>query len=72
MPTDAIFTAHAATEAAIAALGKGGDLAAQSAFLRKSGANTVLGKVTFDGKGDWRGATYAPQIWRGDTFIPLL
>lgn len=71
LPTDAIFTAHAATEAAIAALGKGGDLAAQSALLRKSGANTVLGKVTFDSKGDWRGATYAPYTWRGDTFSPL-
>ncbi len=71
MPTDTIFTAHAAAEAAIAALGKGGDLADEAAFLRKSGASTVLGKVTFDGKGDWRGATYAPQVWQGDAFAPL-
>lgn len=71
MPTDTIFTAHAATEAAIAALSKGGDLGSEATFLRKSGASTVIGKVTFDDKGDWREATYAPQIWRGDAFTPL-
>lgn len=71
MPTDTVFTAHAATEAAIAALAKGGDLAGAAAFLRKSGAATVLGKVTFDGKGDWREASYTPQVWRGNAFAPL-
>ena len=71
MPTDIIFTAHAAAEAAIAALGKGSDLADEAAFLRKPGVSTVLGKVTFDGKGDWSGATYAPQVWHGDAFAPL-
>ncbi|PKR90230.1 hypothetical protein CXZ10_02240 [Pleomorphomonas diazotrophica] len=71
MPTDTIFTAHAATEAAIAALANGEDLPAEAAFLRKPGANTVLGKVVFDGKGDWRGATYVPQVWRGGAFVPL-
>ncbi|MCM5555705.1 branched-chain amino acid ABC transporter substrate-binding protein [Pleomorphomonas sp. NRK KF1] len=71
MPTDTVFTAHAATEAAIAALNAGGDLAAQAEFLRGSGANTVLGKVTFDAKGDWSGGTYESYVWRGDTFALL-
>ncbi|WP_370673529.1 branched-chain amino acid ABC transporter substrate-binding protein [Pleomorphomonas sp. PLEO] len=71
MPTDTIFTAYAATEAVIAALAKTDDLAGEAAFLRKSGVGTVLGKVTFDDKGDWREATYAPQVWRGDSFAPL-
>ncbi len=71
MPTDTIFSAHAATEAAIAALAKGGDLPGEATFLHKSGANTVLGKVTFDDKGDWREGTYAPQAWHGDSFAPL-
>ena len=71
MPTDTVFTAHAAAEAAIAALAKSDDLAGAAAFLRKNGASTVLGKVTFDDKGDWREGTYAPQIWRGDSFAPL-
>lgn len=70
MPTDTVFTAHAAAEAAIAALAKGRDLAGEAAFLHKNGASTVLGKVTFDDKGDWREGTYAPQIWRGDSFQP--
>ena len=71
MPTNTLFTAHAATEAAIAALASGGDLAAEAAFLRQSGAATVIGKVSFDDKGDWREATYKPQVWRGDAFVPL-
>lgn len=71
MPTDTVFTAHAAAEAAIAALAKGGDLGAAADFLRKSGADTVLGKVTFDDKGDWSAAAYASQMWQGDAFVPL-
>lgn len=71
MPTDTIFTAYAATEAAIAALAGGGDLAREASFLRKGGADTVLGKVTFDDKGDWREARYAPLAWKGDAFAPL-
>ncbi len=71
MPTDTIFTAHAAAEAAIAALAKDGGLASEAAFLRKSGASTVLGKVSFDEKGDWREGAYAPQIWHDGAFAPL-
>lgn len=71
MPTDTVFAAHAATEAAITALAKGNDLGAAATLLRKTGADTVLGKVVFDDKGDWRGATYQPQIWRGAAFLPL-
>ena len=71
MPTDTVFTAHAAAEAAIAALAKGGDLAGEAAFLHERGADTVLGKVTFDDKGDWRDGGYAPQIWGSDSFGPV-
>lgn len=71
MPTDTIFTAHAATEAAIAALAKADDLAGEAAFLRKNGAKTVLGKVSFNDEGDWREGRYAPQVWHGDSFAPL-
>ncbi len=70
MPTDTIFAAYAATEAAIAALVADGDLSREAGFLRKTGAQTVLGKVTFDEKGDWREAHYAPQVWKGDAFAP--
>lgn len=71
MPTDTIFTAYAATEAAIAAIAGRSDLAGEASLLRQSGADTVLGKVTFDEKGDWREARYAPQVWKDGAFVPL-
>ncbi len=71
MPTDTVFTAHAATEAAIAALSAGGDLSAQANVLREDGVDTVLGHVTFDDKGDWSGAAFEPYVWQGDAFAPL-
>lgn len=70
-PTDTVFTAHAATEAALAALAGGKDLSAAASLLRKKGVDTVIGKVTFDAKGDWSTARYAAEVWKGDRFEPV-
>jgi len=70
-PTDVVFEAHAAAEVAIEALGDGRDFAAAAAHVAKDGGTTVLGKVTFDARGDWTGARYAAYRWQGDAFIKM-
>jgi branched-chain amino acid transport system substrate-binding protein len=68
-PTDMLFTAHAALEAATAALKGGATAAAAGKTLRKGQLATVIGPVGFDAKGDWTDAAYAPCRWRGDSLV---
>lgn len=70
MPTDALMTSYAAVEVAVAGVSAGGDAAAAGRRLRETPVATVLGKIGFDSKGDWKQGRYAPYVWHGDVFEP--
>jgi branched-chain amino acid transport system substrate-binding protein len=47
------------------------ELAAVAETLRRSRFNTVLGRVTFDHKGDLEDAAWQWKIWTDGDYVPL-
>ncbi|WP_237153554.1 branched-chain amino acid ABC transporter substrate-binding protein [Oryzibacter oryziterrae] len=62
--TDTLFASYAALQAAVTAFDGASDAADAAARLHANGADSVLGPLTFDAKGDWTGARYAPYVWK--------
>ncbi|HUG63546.1 MAG TPA: ABC transporter substrate-binding protein, partial [Methylomirabilota bacterium] len=72
-PTGASLAAYAAVEIYAAAVEAAGDDAFPAVVAELAGGafETVIGGVSFDGKGDRSGSGWALNVWRDGAPVPL-